>query len=497
MRQKALSILLAVFLVVAMLPLSASAADSDLFDQWVKDGIAQREGNNITLLNDFFIDAGMIAAVDADETLTVASGATLQVGGTLRVFGELRIQGTLYITAPKSPSIHPDAVNEDNLGLCILGGAKMIVEDDGYAEIHTLTTHYLSGDPLGTNMLPNTGLKGDIVIKSGGWLNYGRLNIGPEEGMWASRQPGVIFPEEYDDYMMHPELGMNSNAQVTVNFKNARTGTGIGYAAITVDRGTAVIDDPNYALEKILNLDIYDDFATGDYSGSIKTFLPAKLYVRSGASLEIFSNEIFANVPYENVEHLPALPENPSKYFDDVAADAWYCEAAEYVYEHGLMAGTDYRVFEPNTNLNRAQAVQILYNLEGQPVAAGSAGYSDTTDHWAINAINWATENGIASGVGNNRFNPNSPVSREQFAVMMYNYAQYKGDDLSAQADLTTFPDNGKVSSWALRALQWANGEGLINGSNGSLLPGGTATRGQAASILMKFDQNIVDQQFV
>ena len=493
MKRKALSILLAVFLVVAMLPLGASAADGDLFDQWVQDGIAQREGNNITLLDDFIIDAGMIAAVDADETLTVASGATLQVGGTLRVFGELRIQGTLYITAPKSP--HPDAINtsgEGNLGLCILDGAKMIVENDGYAEIHTLTTHYLSGDPLGKNMPVNTGLKGDIVIKSGGWLNYGRLNIGPEEGIWASRQPGVIVPEEYDDYMMRPELGMNSNAQVTVNFKNARTGTGIGYAAITVDRGTAVIDDPNYALEKILNLDIYDDFATGDYSGSIKTFLPVKLYVRNGASLEIFSNEVFANVPYENVEHLPALPENPSKYFDDVAADAWYCDAAEYVYEQGIMAGTDDRIFEPNANLNRAQAVQILYNLENQPEATASAGYTDTAGHWAINAINWAAENGIVSGVGNNRFDPNSPVSREQFAVMMYNYARYKGYDLSAQADLTTFPDNGKVSSWALRALQWANGEGLINGSDGSLLPGGTATRGQAASILMKFDQNVV-----
>ena len=450
----------------------------------MQDGIAQREGNNITLLDDFIIDAGMIAAVDADETLTVASGATLQVGGTLRVFGELRIQGTLYITAPKSP--HPDAINtsgEGNLGLCILDGAKMIVENDGYAEIHTLTTHYLSGDPLGKNMPVNTGLKGDIVIKSGGWLNYGRLNIGPEEGIWASRQPGVIVPEEYDDYMMRPELGMNSNAQVTVNFKNARTETEIGYAAITVDRGTAVIDDPNYALEKIF---------TGDYSGSIKTFLPVKLYVRNGASLEIFSNEIFANVPYENVEHLPALPENPSKYFDDVAADAWYCDAAEYVYEQGIMAGTDDRIFEPNANLNRAQAVQILYNLENQPEATASAGYTDTAGHWAINAINWAAENGIVSGVGNNRFDPNSPVSREQFAVMMYNYARYKGYDLSAQADLTTFPDNGKVSSWALRALQWANGEGLINGSDGSLLPGGTATRGQAASILMKFDQNVV-----
>ena len=185
------------------------------------------------------------------------------------------------------------------------------------------------------------------------------------------------------------------------------------------------------------------------------------------------------------------LPD-PSRYFSDVMTNSWYFSAAEYVYEHNIMAGTGTGTFSPNDTLNRAQAVQIFYNLESQPAVTASAGYADTAGHWAINAINWASENGVVSGVGENQFAPNSPVSREQFAVMMYNYAQYKGYDLSAQADLTTFPDNGKVSSWAQRALQWANSEGLINGSDGSLLPGGTATRGQAASFLMKFDQNIV-----
>ena len=479
MRQKALSILLAVFLVVAMLPLGASAADGDLFDQWVQDGIAQREGNNITLLDDFFIDAGMIAAVDADETLTVASGATLQVGGTLRVFGELHIQGTLYITAPKSAN--PEGVREYNLGLSVLKSGKLVIEDNGFVWLNFLSTHYFVGDPLGINMPENTGMKGDIIIHEGGWFEYGSFIIGPVSGMLDTRNPAISFDKDHVPHLDYPNIEMYPNASITLNFKNARTENGLGYVRLVVDQGQAAIRNTEKFVTSIYVADGID----------LETSrIPVKMFVRTGAVL--YENSYLDN-EYENVEHLPTLPENPSKYFDDVAADAWYCDAAEYVYEHEIMSGTSDGIFEPNAKLNRAQAVQILYNLEGQPVATGSAGYSDTTDHWAINAINWASKNGIVSGVGNNRFDPNSPVSREQFAVMMYNYAQYKGDDLSAQADLTTFPDNGKVSSWALRALQWANGEGLINGSNGSLLPGGTATRGQAASILRNFDLNVVE----
>ena len=183
--------------------------------------------------------------------------------------------------------------------------------------------------------------------------------------------------------------------------------------------------------------------------------------------------------------------------YQDVDASDWYCGAVEYAYANNLMNGVGDGLFSPQATLTRAQAVQVLYNLEWnrreeEPYVPWyyQNPFLDVFG-WFEKPVVWAYNNGIVAGISNTHFAPHSPVTREQFAVMLYHYAEYRHYDLSAQADLTTFPDNGKVSSWAKRAMQWANGEGLINGSDGSLLPGGTATRGQAASILMNFDKNV------
>lgn len=179
--------------------------------------------------------------------------------------------------------------------------------------------------------------------------------------------------------------------------------------------------------------------------------------------------------------------------FTDVGTGEWFYQHVRYVFENQLMNGTGDTTFSPNSTLNRAQAAQILYNLEGQP---GFSGFSDFDDvpfvHWGWNAIGWAHKNGVVSGKGNGKFAPDDPVSREEFAQMLYNYAKYKGYDLTAQGDLSQFPDKRAVSSWATTAMSWANGNGLINGSDGKLLPGGTTTRAQAASILRNFHQNFV-----
>lgn len=183
----------------------------------------------------------------------------------------------------------------------------------------------------------------------------------------------------------------------------------------------------------------------------------------------------------------------PSQYFIDVNTGNWYFEAVEYVYENGIMSGTNLGVFQPALTLNRAQAVQILYNLEEKPAVDKPADFTDVSG-WYADAVAWASENDVVNGVGEGLFAPNAPVSREQFAQMLYNYACFKGYDVEARADLTVFPDHGAVSSWAQQAMEWANGEGLINGSDGKLVPGGTADRGQAASILMKFSQNVAQK---
>lgn len=191
-------------------------------------------------------------------------------------------------------------------------------------------------------------------------------------------------------------------------------------------------------------------------------------------------------VTFEKISESVDLP------FTDLAEDAWYSGAVEYVYAHGLMRGMSETAFAPNTSLTRAQAVQILYNLEGQPVVSGTATFTDA-EHWAKSPIVWAQQTGVVDGYEDNSFRPENPISRQEFAQIMYNYAKYKGYDLTAKGNLDAFPDADKMGAWAEPALAWANGNKLINGhDDGTLDPGGITIRAQAASILMRFDLNIV-----
>ena len=191
-------------------------------------------------------------------------------------------------------------------------------------------------------------------------------------------------------------------------------------------------------------------------------------------------------VTFEKISESVDLP------FTDLAEEAWYSGAVEYVYAHGLMRGMSETVFSPNTSLTRAQAVQILYNLEGQPVVSGAATFTDA-EHWAKTPIAWAQQTGVVDGYEDNSFRPENPISRQEFAQMMYNYAKYKGYDLTAKGNLDAFPDADKMGAWAEPSLAWANGNKLINGhDDGTLDPGGITIRAQAASILMRFDLNIV-----
>ena len=190
----------------------------------------------------------------------------------------------------------------------------------------------------------------------------------------------------------------------------------------------------------------------------------------------------------------PSEPEEPTWPFEDVTeGDDWFYDAVAYVYENGIMAGTDETTFEPYMELDRAMAAQLFYNLEGKPAVTGDSTFTDVTSgHWAVDAITWAAENEVVAGIGEGLYDPDSNVTREQFAQMLYNYAKYKGYDLTATGDLSQFPDAGSISSWAETALSWANGKGLINGhENGTIDPKGSTIRGQAASIMANFDQNV------
>ena len=185
--------------------------------------------------------------------------------------------------------------------------------------------------------------------------------------------------------------------------------------------------------------------------------------------------------------------------FTDVASGTWYEGAVRYAYLHDIMEGMSETEFAPATALTRAMAVQIFYNLEGQPDISGENlgyPYEDVdAQAWYGDAVYWARITGVATGYGDGTFQPGDSITRQEFAQMLYNYAEYKGYDLTAAGDLSQFPDSGSVADWAETAMSWANGNELINGhDDGTIDAAGTATRAQAASILMRFDQNLVEK---
>ena len=178
--------------------------------------------------------------------------------------------------------------------------------------------------------------------------------------------------------------------------------------------------------------------------------------------------------------------------FTDVASGEWYYEAVQYVYNNELMNGMSATTFEPNSTTTRGMIVTMLYRLENEPTAA-SAGFSDVAEgQWYTDAVNWAAANNIVNGYGDDQFGPTDTITREQMMAILYRYAQYKGYDVTASADLSAYTDAANISSYAVSAMQWAVGEGLINGiTDTTLVPGGSATRAQVAAILMRFCENV------
>lgn len=185
--------------------------------------------------------------------------------------------------------------------------------------------------------------------------------------------------------------------------------------------------------------------------------------------------------------------ETPKADFIDVPADAWYAEAVQYVYENGMMSGTSETTFSPDLTTTRGMIVTILYRLENEPTVTGTTAFTDVAaDQYYANAVAWAAQNGIVSGIDATTFAPNNAITREQMAAILYRYAQFKGYDVSAKADLSVYTDAAQVSTYATDAMAWANGAELITGTSATTLsPAGNATRAQVATILMRFCENI------
>ncbi len=177
-----------------------------------------------------------------------------------------------------------------------------------------------------------------------------------------------------------------------------------------------------------------------------------------------------------------------SKSFNDVTDGSWYGSAVSFASGRGLFLGTSDSEFSPDLPMTRAMLVTVLYRLENEPETAGEALFSDVKeDGWYAEAVAWAAENGIVKGISSDSFGTNDNVTREQIATMLYRYAGYIGMDVSAEGDLTGYPDGAEISSWARDAMSWAVGAGLFKGDDtGALRPGDDASRAEVAELIMR-----------
>ena len=186
-----------------------------------------------------------------------------------------------------------------------------------------------------------------------------------------------------------------------------------------------------------------------------------------------------------------------SEVYKDVSADSWYEKPVSFVTEKNLFKGVSETEFAPDAEMTRAMLVTVLFRLENPEVSENDNTFADVDkSEWYADAVAWAAKFGVVSGISETEFAPNSSITREQMAVIIYRYAVLKGYNTETKSTLSNFSDGGEISEYAVKAIEWANGEEIIMGvSDTSISPKSTATRAQVAAILMRFCENIVTVQ--
>lgn len=278
------------------------------------------------------------------------------------------------------------------------------------------------------------------------------------------------------------------------NAKVAVTGTTGAYNAVTGNDGSFTVNnvpDGIYAVT-ISRTGFISYTGTVTVSGGNAAMGVIELVANSGGG---GGGGSVAPDPGPDVPDVPDVPDHdcPSKNFMDVNTNAWYHEYVDYVVENGIMAGVSATSFQPNSTLTRAMMVQILYNMEGKPAVTEKAGFQDVkAGSWYEDAVAWAAKHEIVKGYTGTKFGPNDMVTREQMASILYRYADFKGEDVSARDGLAGYTDVSSISTYARSNVQWAVAKGLIQGrTSTTLAPKGTATRAEVATMITNYAKNI------
>ena len=259
-----------------------------------------------------------------------------------------------------------------------------------------------------------------------------------------------------------------NNGGVNASPSNAEKG-----AVITI----TLSPDKGYKLDKLTVTD-----------GSGKTVSTVK------KSDTVYTFTMPASAVKVGVSYVKATETPSETKFNDVSANDWFASAVDYVTGKGMMNGTADNTFSPKANTTRGMVVTVLYRLENQPSTSAASFTDVASGAYYVNAVAWANANGIVSGYGSGKFGPNDKVTREQLAAILYRYAQYKKYDVSVGEDtnILSYDDAQSISTYAIPAIQWACGAGVVTGKSGSKLdPKGNATRAEVAAMLMRFCENV------
>ena len=405
--------------------------------------------------------------------ITGETDATYTTGKTT-----MDMNGTQYRCVVKN-SVKEVTSNTATLTVTAIPTYEITVQTDGHGTASASSTTAKAGEQITLTATPNSG------YRFAGWTSSDNITFANA----GSAQTTFTM--------------LDRNVTVTANWKKKSSGGSVFFWDLKFDtNGGSKIDTVTEWEYSTIDLDEYVPEKEGYkfvgwYADEDLTKKIDEVYLTQDTTVYAKWEKIEEEVPEESeeVEETEETEETETISFLDVKESDWFYEAVSYAVENGLMSGMSEDIFAPNTPLTREMLAVILWNLEGNPTPNEVAPFLDvTSDKYYANAIAWANENGIVAGYGDT-FGVGDSITREQFAVMLYNYAQYQGYDVSVGEDtnILSYTDAFDISNYAYPAMQWACGAGIINGmDDGTLNPQGKATRAEAATMLMNFCENVV-----
>ena len=317
-----------------------------------------------------------------------------------------------------------------------------------------------------------------------------------EEGFKVEGSYITIYAKKFSTYAIgYTESGGNNNNQTSGG--GGSSASTYSPSIVQPEHGTVTVSPKNPQKDDKVTIVVAPE---DGYTVDTVTVTDA-----SGKIVEVTSNadgtytfvqpssKVTIAVAFRQMTDTSSCPRDescPMAAFIDTDRSAWYHDGIHYCVEQGLMVGTRKTTFSPNNATTRGMIVTILWRLEGSPLVSTSLNYDDVKpEDWYGEAVRWADSAGVVTGYGNGKFGPNDTITREQMAAMLWRYA----GSPKADGSLFSFVDGEQTSDWARPAMIWAVEQGLITGvGNDRLEPRGQATRAQAATILMRFAQDVV-----